>query len=101
MKSVDNVVVGVGAGLATGAVSLPSGPGAFVAGTAVGLAADSAYKESGYDAEFDHFIETTLSPIIHDGVKFGVDSIESLNITTDKITDELEETVDLILDIFD
>jgi hypothetical protein len=93
LKTVDNAAIGATAGLVSGIVAAPTGPGAVAVGTAAGIAADETYKALGGDKQFDGFIDDAVAPLIHSGVELG---LETFDATREFVTDALEESVDTV-----
>ncbi len=93
LKTVDNATIGATAGLVSGIVAAPTGPGAVAVGTAAGIAADETYKALGGDKQFDGFIDDTVAPLIHSGVEVG---LETFDTTREIVTDVVEESVDTV-----
>ncbi len=93
LKTVDNATIGATAGLVSGIVAAPTGPGAVAVGTAAGIAADETYKALGGDKQFDGFIDNAVAPLIHSGVELG---LETFDATREFVTDAIEESVDTV-----
>jgi hypothetical protein len=68
-----------------------TGPGAVVAGTAAGIAAEETYKASGADKQFDDFIDNSVTPLVQSGIEKGLDAIDSAVEIGLKAVDDVQE----------
>ncbi|MET0027008.1 MAG: hypothetical protein ABW101_05175 [Candidatus Thiodiazotropha sp.] len=92
VKTVDNAVVGGTAGATVGLATSLTGPGAVVAGTLAGVAAEETYKMSGADKQFDDFIDESVAPVVQAGVEIGIEAFNATAEIGSKVVDDLRAT---------
>ncbi|MES9940207.1 MAG: hypothetical protein ABW104_14090 [Candidatus Thiodiazotropha sp. 6PLUC2] len=92
VKTVDNAIVGVTTGAFVGLGTSLTGPGAIVAATSAGMVAESAYKSTGTDQQFDDFIDNSVAPVVQSGVEIGLDTIDSAVELGSQVVNDIQDT---------
>ncbi|MET0042172.1 MAG: hypothetical protein ABW100_01465, partial [Candidatus Thiodiazotropha sp. 6PLUC3] len=56
------------------------------------IPAESAYKSTGTDQQFDDFIDNSVAPVVQSGVEIGLDTIDSAVELGSQVVNDIQDT---------